>query len=109
GKRAADFGNERRKKEWTSRLTEICGRRHDHALFRVPEGTEGVTFGQPRNQKGRAGDPIAAHAQFVAGPLPRSGWLGSRPGTEDTPGWPGPGAKASCTGRCALAKHGPAG
>src|SRR5450432_3363863 len=69
----------------------------------------GITSALPRNQKAHVGDPIVARARFVAGLLPRSGWLGLRPGTADTLGSLGPGAVASCTGRCALAKHGPTG
>src|SRR6202521_2520885 len=71
-------------------------------------GAEGITSAPAGIQKGHPDDPIAARARFVVGLLPRSGWPRSRPGTEDTPGWPGPGAEASCTGRSALAKHDPA-
>src|SRR5450432_4571663 len=69
----------------------------------------GITSAPARIQKRLAGDPIATRARFVAGLPPRSGWLGSRPAIADTVGSPGPDAGASCTGRGALAKHGPAG
>src|SRR5450432_1933953 len=69
----------------------------------------GITSAPARIQKRHAGDPIATRARFVADLPPRSGWLGSRPAIVDTVGSPGPDAGASCTGRGALAKQGPAG
>src|ERR1700676_5260333 len=69
----------------------------------------GTPSAPPRIQKRQAGDPIATRARLVADLPPRSGWLGLRPAIADTVGSPGPDAGASCTGRGALAKHGPAG
>src|SRR6266516_4096289 len=78
------------------------------AVLSLPEPRHGLTSGRAKIQNQHAGDPIAAHAQFVAEQLPRSGWPHWRREIEDTPGSRAPGAEASYTDRSALAKHGPA-